>query len=209
MSKVIPSEVLSEYQKWRLPEVSSAKGNTGDGGQRFMRADQIEKIQQQAYEEAYARGYKEGLASGQEIIKAQTQRLIQVIAKLNKPLADLDEVVEKELLAFILTVCRFVIRREVSINPGQIVAVVKEALGVLPVSCRNIRVVLHPEDAALIRKLMPQEGEEKPWKLVEEPTMGKGDCRVVSDTSQIDATLEKRIGAIAATLLGGDRESDV
>ncbi|MEK7322226.1 MAG: flagellar assembly protein FliH [Pseudomonadota bacterium] len=209
MSKVIPSEALSEYQKWSLPEVSSVKGNSsGDGPPRFMRANQIEKIQQQAYEEAYARGYKEGLASGQEKLKAQTQRLSQVIAKLTKPLADLDEVVEKELLAFILTICRFVIRREVSINPGEIVAVVKEALVVLPVSCRNIKVFLHPEDATLIRKLMPQEGEERTWKVVEEPTMVKGDCRVVSDTSQIDATLEKRIGAIAATLLGGDRESD-
>ena len=110
MSKVIPSETLSDYQKWSLPEVSSSKGNNShDGGQRFMRADQIEKIQQQAYEEAYARGYKEGLAAGQEKIKTQAQRLTQVIGKLNTPLADLDEAVEKELLAFILTICRFVI----------------------------------------------------------------------------------------------------
>lgn len=209
MSKVIPSETLSDYQKWSLPEVSSGKGNNShDGGQRFMRADQIEKIQQQAYEEAYARGYKEGLAAGQEKIKTQAQRLTQVIGKLNTPLAELDEAVEKELLAFILTICRFVIRRELSVNPGQIVAVVKEALGVLPVSCRNIRVFLHPEDATLIRKLMPQEDEERTWKVVEDPSMAKGDCRVISDTSQIDATLEKRIGAIAAGLLGGDRESD-
>jgi len=42
---------------------------------------------------------------------------------------------------------RQLIRREVKLDPGQIVGVVREALGILPISARNIRVVLHPEDA--------------------------------------------------------------
>lgn len=210
MSKLIPSEALSAYKKWSLPEVAPNEGDsTSDGGQRFMRADQIEKIQQQAYEEAYARGHKEGFAAGQDKIKAQVQRFAQLMTKLNQPLLDTDEQVEAELLEFIMTISRFVIRRELSINPGQIVAVVKEALGVLPVSCRNIKVYLHPEDAGLIREMLPQSDEERVWKVVDEPSLSKGDCRIMTDTSHIDASIEKRIGAIAAAILGGDRESDV
>jgi len=36
----------------------------------------------------------------------------------------------------------------------------------------------------------------------------RGGCKIITDNSQIDATLEKRLAMIAAKLMGGEREYD-
>jgi flagellar assembly protein FliH len=36
----------------------------------------------------------------------------------------------------------------------------------------------------------------------------RGDCRVVTENSRVDATIENRLAAIMANTLGGEREED-
>jgi len=52
------------------------------------------------------------------------------------------------------------------------------------------------------------DGEELRWRIVEEPTLTRGGCRVESEDSRIDATVEARLGALIARALGGEREED-
>jgi flagellar assembly protein FliH len=49
---------------------------------------------------------------------------------------------------------------------------------------------------------------ERSWVLVADPGLSRGDCRIITDTSLIDATLEKRLAAITSQLLGGERVTD-
>jgi flagellar assembly protein FliH len=44
--------------------------------------------------------------------------------------------------------------------------------------------------------------------LVEDPVINRGGCKVVTDTSQIDATLESRLASLMAPLLAGARAVD-
>ena len=46
------------------------------------------------------------------------------------------------------------------------------------------------------------------WRIVEDPVLTRGGCRVESESSQIDARLETRIGAVVSRLLGGERSED-
>lgn len=201
MSKVIAAEDLAEYQRWTVPEVAAS-------GNRLLTAQALERLQKQAYEEAYARGYQEALAAGRAQIQAQAKRMTQLIDTLAEPLKVLDDEVERELTALALVIARHVVRREIKLDPGQVMAVIREAVGSLPLAARSVRVHLHPDDATLVRGFLSQDGEPHAWKLVDDPAITRGGCKIVTETSSIDATLEQRLGAIAAQVLGGERESD-
>jgi flagellar assembly protein FliH len=55
---------------------------------------------------------------------------------------------------------------------------------------------------------MKLNAEEHAWKVVDDPVLARGGCKVLTDTSQIDASLETRLTAILATVLGGERSHD-
>jgi flagellar assembly protein FliH len=41
--------------------------------------------------------------------------------------------------------------------------------------------------------------------ITEDPMMGRGGCRVVAESSTVDARLETRVGAVIAHVLGDER----
>lgn len=203
MSKVISADAVTAYERWSLPEVTPKTQDAlpASGQQRYLRADQIEKIQKQAYDEAYAHGLKEGIAAGQGQIKSQAQRLSQITVKLSHLLGELDSVVEQELSHFVLMIARQVLRREVSADANYLGRLIKEGLALMPLSCRNIKVMVHPEDAELLRAyVLQQQAGEPNWRLMEDISLARGDCRIISDSSRIDATLERRIGEIVESI---------
>jgi len=78
----------------------------------------------------------------------------------------------------------------------------------LPVAARDVRLALHPEDAVLIRQALSLQDDGQSLQIVEDPVQSPGGCRVYTDTSQIDATVESRLNAVIARVLGGQRSSD-
>ncbi len=173
-----------------------------------LTAEQIEEIQRQAYDEGFEQGKRDGLAAGQKEMRDQAQRLVSVISNLSRPLADQDDEIVAQLMELVLAAVRMVIRRELKTDPGQIVAVVREAMAALPVGSGLIRVHLYPDDAALIHDALPAADEQQNWKVVEDPTVSRGGCRVVTENSNIDSTLDTRLNTIVAQLMGGEREED-
>jgi flagellar assembly protein FliH len=71
-----------------------------------------------------------------------------------------------------------------------------------------VRVHLNPDDAQLVRNALPQAEQDGGWSISEDPLIGRGGCRLSTETSRIDATLEARLAALAATMLGGARGND-
>jgi flagellar assembly protein FliH len=144
----------------------------------------------------------------QQLLQKNINILDKLILSLNEPFEELDQQVEKELVTLSISIAQQIIRREIKIDPGQIMAVIREALEVLPVASRNIKISLHPEDAALVEQLSSASQDIRQWQLVEDPTLMRGGCTVTTDTSRIDATVESRLAAIFSQILGGEREQD-
>jgi flagellar assembly protein FliH len=109
------------------------------------------------------------------------------------------------LLQLSLTVARHLVRRELRIEPAQVIAIIRETVALLPASARDVRVHLHPEDAAVVREKLAVPTGERAWTIAEDPVMGRGGCRVTTETAQIDARLETRIGSVISALLGDER----
>jgi len=119
--------------------------------------------------------------------------------------AQLDAGVEKELLHLSLTVGKQLARRELRLDPAQVIGIIRESLAQLPASARDVRVHLHPDDAATVRERLAEPTNERAWKVVEDPTLSRGGCVVRTETSQIDARFESRVSAVIANALGEER----
>jgi flagellar assembly protein FliH len=165
-------------------------------------AKQIELVQQQAYQEGFDQGRQDGFA-------LSAQRLESLLTALAEPLGKLDETIMDEIGALVIACARQLIRRELRTNPGEVIGIVREALGVLPVAARKIRVLLHPEDAVLVRENLGSHSAERRWSIEEDASITRGGCRVVTENSQIDASIESRLAAVAARMLGNERQGAV
>lgn len=205
-----------EYQRWELPQVNEDSAALSFG---LVTADKLGKIQDQAYKEAqeagFQKGYKEGAEKARQEFAQRTadqqsraKLMEQLLRALSAPFEQLDEQVENELATLAIALARQIIRREFKADPGEIVPVVREAINALPVAARHPQIYLHPEDAAFLRQSLSLSGNHEHWKLIDDPTLTRGDCRVATDNSRIDATVESRLRAIVAQSLGGEREED-
>lgn len=204
MSRIIRGEELADCQAWLVPEVKSEGGRQA----KPVTARQLEEIQNQAREEGFQQGLREGRDAGLKELQARIAVLEQMLQTLDKPFAQLDEAVEQQLARLAMLVARQLVRRELKTGPEEVIGVVREALAALPVAARNVRLMLHPEDAALVREAMPTAQGEQQMQIVEDPVQTRGGCRVLTDSSQIDASVEARLNAVIAHVLGGERSSD-
>ena len=206
---------VEEAAQWLPPAVGGTAVEEREGST-LLTAAQLEALSRQAHDEGYEEGrqqgfeygHREGLEEGRKQVVERVARLDEMIAKLEKPFEDLDDQVEHEVVTLVVAMVRQLVRREVRMDPSQIVGVVREALGVLPVNARSIRVLLHPEDAELVREAYSLGETEQNWQIVEEPVIQRGGCRIHTENSQIDATLDSRLNSLIAPLLASERNSD-
>ena len=170
--------------------------------------EDIEALKQQAYEEGFAKGHEQGLQSGKDELAEYCGRLKEVLRHLSEPLEGLDQQMENELSELAVAIARQVIRREIKTDPHQIIAVVKEARSVLPASTRSVTIMLHPDDATIVRDILSDDQTQAVWQVQEDAAINRGGCKVVTEASYVDATIEGRVAKIAAKILGGDRAQD-
>lgn len=221
-TRILSEQTAESVSLWRAPSMdstpeSAASERMHDGSVedvethaellRPMTAEQLESVQESARQEGFKRGREEGLQAGAEEAKRRAQEWAALLDGAARPLDELDRQVVDELMALALAVSRQIVRRELQIAPDEIVRVIREALAVLPSQTANVRVELHPQDAVLVRDLMPEGEGERAWRMVEDPTVSRGGCRVLSDVSRVDATVERRLNQVIAAALGDMRGS--
>jgi len=196
---------------WDFPSlVETDSVDVAPGSIRVPTAGDLEKLQQQAINEASKKGYEDGFAKGLKESDAQIAKKVRslesVIQSLASPFEEFDERVESEIASLAIQISKQLIRRELKADSGQVVGVVRDALAALPSSSQNIQLFLHPEDAALVKSALSlDDTEETRWKVVEDVVITRGGCRVATDVSTIDATIENRLATIIAKALGDER----
>jgi len=166
-------------------------------------------LQAEAHKEAFEQGLAEGREAGRAEVRAQVERLSGMFYDLAKPFEELDVEVERELLTLAMALARQIVRRELKTDPTQIIGIIREAIAALPVAAREVRVHLHPEDAAVVREHLAPTESERAWSIIEDPVMARGGCQITSATSRIDARLETRLGGILSELMGTERQTAV
>jgi flagellar assembly protein FliH len=202
------SEQGAKILSWVPPEVNGPV----IGSRRKL--EDLSAIEREAWERGFVLGREAGVTAVQQEqqrllgdLTQRVRRLDSILECMSKPLQELDVAVEEQLAMLAGAIARALIRRELKTQPGQIVAVIRETVALLPASAREVRVHLHPEDAALVRESLAETTMDRAWAIAEDPVLSRGGCRVTSDNSTIDARVEARLGAAIAAALGDERQS--
>ncbi|MCS6946771.1 MAG: FliH/SctL family protein [Steroidobacteraceae bacterium] len=190
---------------WALPQVL---GPVVSGRGRSASAEQVagetDAARMRAFEEERLRGYNLGIAQADALraeLRAKVDAVDRLLQQAARPLRAMDHEVEAEMAALALAIGKQLARRELRIDPTQVAAIVRETVALLPIGARQVRVTLHPEDAAVLRAALAPAGSDRAWELLEDPVMTRGGCRIDSEFSRIDARFESRVAQIAARLL--------
>ena len=197
---VVPKEQLTAWQRWELPAFDA--GGTVEGlgarvaAEALPAAGQLEQMHQQARDEGYQAGYAEGR---QQAVQ-EAQRMSSLLDSLNKELQQVDQQVAQNLLDLALEVAKQMVHQALAVKPELLLEVVRDAIGNLPHINQAAHLVLHPDDAELVRNGMGEQLAHAGWKIFENAQMERGGCRVETAHSQIDATLATRWQHIVASL---------
>ncbi|MEO5658911.1 MAG: FliH/SctL family protein, partial [Polaromonas sp.] len=108
--------------------------------------------------------------------------------------------VADDLLALALAIAQQVLGQALTVEPQAILTVVRELLKAEPALTGAPQLLLHPDDAALVKEYLPDELKSAGWRLKADVQMTRGGCRVLATSGERDATLETRWERVAATL---------
>ncbi len=163
-------------------------------------AAEIEAIQAAARDEGFARGHAEGLAAGRAQAEEERRSLKVIAAQLARPLAELDNEVERALVNLALSMARRVLGQAIEAeaeNLRQLVHRVVTHLGPLE---STVEVELSPADYERLNAL---DDVDSLWSLRANPDLQPGDVVVRQDDTEVDGRLSGRIESLAADMLNG------
>jgi flagellar assembly protein FliH len=154
---------------------------------------------EQGQKEGLVQGEQQGLKRAQQQTDAKLAQLDELMLHLFHALNDQDYKLEQALLNLVTSVASAVIGRELEINSRHILQVVREALAALPPSRDNVRVFVNPADVALLEEARSRNGDN--WRALPDPSVTAGGCRIETEQSLVDFTVESRFQAMLAQLL--------
>lgn len=169
-------------------------------------AQGMEAGKQEGYQEGARLGFDEGMRKGLAEGKQQArQQFLEAAAPFERMTADVQRFLEsyeqrrrEELMQLVEKVTRQAIRCELALQPTQMLALVDEALASLPQPPEQIRVVLNSEEFRRISEAEPEKARE--WGLSADPALEPGECRVITDTTEIDVGCQHRLDQCVAVL---------
>lgn len=203
-------ELANAYERWEVPRVVSVSDVEAENTNPLT-VEALEAVQQAAqeegfklgYDEGYQQGHEAGLKAGEADILQQAQQWKALIDSLNNPLKSVDSIVEQDLLSMISLLVRQMVYHELQHKPELVLTAVREALAVLPVSDRQLKVYLNPEDMELVKNGLKLD-EDTGWQWYEDPLVSRGGAKLVTADTTIDATVETRLNNLISRLLSQD-----
>ena len=202
-----PKENLTAYERWELPSFDAPDSIRVSGGVRGMKlptAAEIEEMQAQAHEEGYQAGHQEGLQAGHDegyqkgyaegALKTQqeSEQLAALVVSMEQALKEVDQKIAQSLLDLSLELAQQMVHQVLKVNPEILLPIVQDAIAGLPHFNPGAHIVMHPEDAEIVRSKMGEQLTHSGWKIFENGDITKGGVRVETANSQIDATIETR-----------------
>ena len=200
-NKIIPKGQLSAYQRWEMDSLDDSTSPTQAASSEAANiplptAEEIEKIHQQAYQEGYSTGYHDGKSTAQ----SDAERIGQILHGLEEALGQLDQQVAQDVGGLAIEIARQMLHQALKVKPELIVPIVREAMRALPVAGYHPHILLHPDDAALVRSYLEAELSHAGYKVLEDIRIERGGCRIENAHTEIDATVESRWKVIVAAL---------
>ncbi len=135
----------SEENKFRLDE--RLYGNNGGDASNQVIENIVAKERQRGFEQ----GYQEAVQKAQSEWELKLKQLTELLATLEQPLKEFDQEVQDKVVEMVVAIARQIVRRELTIDSGQIVAAVKQAIELIPKDGQQINIYINPNDEDQIK----------------------------------------------------------
>lgn len=216
LSKIIRGNQAEEATRWSIPSVEqpspSAASNYNEGlasvCAQIPTERQLEDLKKQAYDEAF----QKGLEDGRQHVLSESDNMLSAVknmlSQLSDPIQFVDEQVREQLVALTLAIAKQIVKKELKQTPEFILQLVDKALAVLPDSPSAIYVHMNPQDAEAIKSKLSEDDKHPGWTVTEDPSIEPGGCKVFTDSTSVDLSLDAQLARIAAKFLDDEGDED-
>ncbi len=174
----------------------------------FPTAAELEALREDARAEGYAEGREEGraaghaeaLEAGRQEVALEMETLRAIAATFSDAVTAADETIAADVLDLALHLARSMVRTAFTVRPELIIPIVREAIDYLPVLQQPAILALNPEDIEIVRAALSDELDKGGWRVVADPQVGRGGCKVDTASNQIDAQASARWARLAHAL---------
>jgi len=208
-SRFIPREELGAFAAWSPhtlnaeldPAAPSAESSTGTA------APETPAVQAQvaaARQAGYQDGYRDGLVALDSFKQSFAAQMASQLGPLLHSFSAQVEALEQQMAQAVaqaaVMLARRVVRAEIETRPEHVAEAATQAVNAVLQSARNIRVLVHPQDHALVAAGAAEALEARGARLLPQPGIERGGCVVESDLGQVDARIAARWRQAAAVL---------
>lgn len=212
-ARIIPAEELQDFRSWQpgvfgdAPVTArpvQARQPEPAGPTEADWALRIAEARKAGYEDGYRDGLK-GLESFKQSHAEQMQaqnraQLNGLIESFEQQWSALEETMAQSMARSAVSLARAVLRHELRTTPQTVVALAQEAVQAIGQSARRLELHLNPQDVSMVQHALGELLTSRSGRIVSDPTVGRGGCRVQSDVTTVDATLDSRWTEAAAAM---------
>jgi flagellar assembly protein FliH len=186
--RFIPREELQDFASWK-------PGAFGAGAATAPDSAEQQAVVHGARQAGYQEGYRDGLVAldnfKRSVLQQNAAQFGALMQQFDEQLDALEFDMARSLSRVAASIAQQVVRDELAAQPERIARVTQEAVEAVLLSARHIVVQVNPQDLALVEQGAADAIAARGARLVSDPGIERGGCRVLSDVGTIDA----RIGA--------------
>ena len=157
--------------------------------------------------EAYRAGFDQGERAGEKLAMQKLEPMLQSFRELTEAVMGEREntirMYEQDLIKVAYAIATEVLKTTIQLHPEVVAEVVEAALAKIS-KAQEATLRVSPYDKQLIEHQMRKlKGESWPpanMKVVADESIGRGGCRITTDTGDIDATLETQLRVLKSML---------
>ena len=202
-----PKELQSAYQRWEMASFGDERPSVVAKRPQpvaLPTEETVAGIREEArligYEEGHAAGYNDGLAIGRAEAAKELEHLRTIAATFGTALAEADETIASDVLELALHLAKGMVKTALDVKPELLIPVVREAIEYLPVLQQPALLILNPADAQIVRGGIGEELDKGGWRVVEDPAIARGGCKIETASNQIDAQAASRWQRLTSAL---------
>jgi flagellar assembly protein FliH len=158
--------------------------------------DRIAKIG----DDAFNKGYADGIAAGSRNVEEAAQRLGAIIGELEKFRDSKTDELLPDLIDLSIAIAKKIVHANIEKDRDNIIAIVREALSKLGGSEEKIMIRVNPDDYdTMLSNIEALRGETRLKDITIEPTDGisPGGCFIESPSGEVDARIEEMLKEIS------------
>jgi flagellar assembly protein FliH len=204
----IPKEQQTAYERWEMSQFPEENRSIGGGRPKkresVANSETVAQIFDGVRKEAYAKGMQEGFAVGmakaKEAAYEDKQNFLKLMEAFSDALEKSDEQIADDVLSLALDIAKSMLKVKLNVDPAAVLPVVMDAIHYLPYVQKPARILVHHEDAQILREYLADEISSQHWQIQEDSNVERGGCLVETGANQIDASNEVRWKRISEAL---------